>query len=108
MYDKIGLRSPHRKHINMRMKDGTCYNGTIVGGERNGFGVYRGIPLMYGVVRDSGEELVHWMEYCGEWQDDKPHGFGILRNVSGDGNFRIVFEGSWLRAIPESSAFYGM
>jgi hypothetical protein len=97
-----------RRHTHLRMKDGTTYNGTIVGGERNGLGLFRGVPLMYGVVRGTGEELVHWTEYYGEWKDDMPHGFGILRNVSGDGNVRNVFEGSWLKGIPESSAFYGL
>jgi hypothetical protein len=101
-------RSTFGKHTNLRMKDGTTYNGTIVAGERNGFGLFRSTPLMYGVVRSSGEELIHWTEYYGEWRDDMPHGFGILRNVSGDGNVRNVFEGSWLKGLPESSAFYGL
>jgi hypothetical protein len=97
------------KHVNLRMKDGTTYNGTIVCGERNGLGLFRSTPLIYGAVRSkTGEELIHWTEYYGEWRDDMPHGFGILRNVSGDGNVRNVFEGSWLKGIPESSAFYGL
>lgn len=97
-----------QRHVQMRMKDGTSYEGTIIGSERSGWGLYRSTPLMYGVMRNSGNELIHWTEYYGEWKDDKPHGFGILRNVSGDGHVRNVFEGSWLRGIPESSAFYGL
>ena len=95
-------------HANFRMKDGGSYEGTIVQGERSGYGLYRSEPLMYGVVRSSGEELVHWTEYFGEWLHDKPHGRGILRNVSGDGQIRQIFEGAWLKGIPESSAFFGL
>ena len=96
------------KHANFRMKDGGSYEGTIVQGERSGYGLYRSDPLMYGIVRSSGKELVHWTEYCGEWLHDKPHGYGILRNVSGDGEIRQIFEGAWLKGIPESSAFFGL
>lgn len=106
--ESIPGRANCRKHANLRMKDGTTYNGTIVAGERNGFGLFRSTPLMYGVFRSSAEELIHWTEYYGEWKDDMPHGFGILRNVSGDGNVCNVFEGSWLKGIPESSAYYGL
>ena len=95
-------------HANFRMKDGGSYEGTIAQGERSGYGLYRSEPLMYGVVRSSGEELVHWTEYCGEWLHDKPHGRGILRNVSGDGQIRQIFEGAWLKGIPESSACFGL
>jgi len=108
-YDrKLVTEFSYKSHCNMRMKSGDTYYGTIANGERNGYGLYRSEPLMYGVVRSSGKELVHWTEYYGEWLHDKPHGRGVLRNVSGDGEIRVIFEGAWLKGVPESSAFFGL
>jgi hypothetical protein len=78
-------------HTHVRMQNGDIYKGTIIRGQRSGYGVYR-------VVGEDprAQELVNWTEYEGEWRNDKPNGYGIMRHMRGDGLVRIIHDGEWI------------
>jgi hypothetical protein len=80
-------------HTHMGMPNGDIYRG-----ERSGYGLYRTVPYLYGVVGEntSAQELVNWTEYDGEWRNDKPNGYGILRLMRGDGLVRVIHDGEWI------------
>jgi len=88
-------------HTKMRCFDGSNYTGGIDRfGMRKGHGVWRSNIYIYGVVGEiettSAEALLHWMEYSGEWWNDKPRGFGILTQCRGDGSRQKIFQGDWM------------
>lgn len=85
-------------HTRMRMQNGDFYKGTLIQGEKSGYGLYRTVPYLYGVVGENqtAEQLVNWTEYNGEWRNDKPNGYGILRLMRGDGLVRVIHDGEWI------------
>ncbi len=91
-------------------KDKSFYKGNLDrAGLRSGSGVFCTSPSFYGefdavVDTEAYNSLIRWTEYEGNWLNDKPHGFGILRKVRGNGFVQELFVGHWrngnqLRAI---------
>ena len=44
--------------------------------------------------------MLTWMEYKGEWCNDKPCGYGIIKRYRGDGTSKIIYEGEWTNGEP--------
>ena len=82
----------------MKMKNGRFYKGTLIRGQRSGYGLCRSEPYFFGVIdqNTNTQSLVHWTEYEGDWRYDKPHGFGILRKMRGDGLVTLIYQGEWI------------
>jgi hypothetical protein len=82
----------------MKMKNGGFYKGTLMRGQRSGYGLSRSEPYFYGVIGENTntQSLVHWTEYEGDWCYDKPHGFGLLRQMRGDGLVTLIYQGEWI------------
>ena len=86
----------------VKLVDGSMYQGDLDRfGMRTGlYGFWRSNMYISGVVGDieqtSAEALTHWLEYSGEWWNDKPRGFGILTRCRGDGSREKLFQGDWM------------
>lgn len=87
----------------MTYNDGSVYKGDIDRfGKRSGFGTYRA-PIVFKKFEDSTTTLssmLTWMEYKGEWCNDKPCGYGIIKRYRGDGTSKIIYEGEWINGEP--------
>jgi len=81
----------------IKMKNGNVYKGTLIRGLRSGYGLCCSEPYFYGVMDENTntQSLIHWTEYKGDWRYDKPHGFGILRQMRGDGLVTLIYQGEW-------------
>ena len=82
--------------------DGSIYTGQIDRfGKRTGMGTLRTPIFFYGVIEDENKaSIINWMEYNGEWADDKPSGEGIARRYRGDGTYTILYNGIWANGAP--------
>ena len=85
-------------HTTMKMKNGRFYKGTLIRGQRSGYGLCRSEPYFFGVIGENAniQSLIHWTEYEGDWRCDKPHGFGLLRQMRGDGQVTLIYQGEWI------------
>ena len=85
----------------MTYNDGSVYKGDIDRfGKRSGFGTYRA-PIVFKKFEDSTttttttttpaySSMLTWMEYKGEWCNDKPCGYGIIKRYRGDGTSKAL------------------
>ena len=87
----------------MTYNDGSVYKGNLDRfGKRTGFGTFRA-PIS---VEQSDNpfsnysSLITWMEYKGEWNNDKPSGYGIVKRYRGDGTSTIIYDGVWANGEP--------
>lgn len=91
----------------MKLSDGSNYTGNLDRfGRRIGFGTWRSPSRIYDYI--GNQPQLSWTEYYGEWRNDKPNGFGEMRNIQGDGTVRTTYEGEWINGTPISSAFCGL
>lgn len=86
----------------LKYLDGSIYKGQLDRyGKRFGTGTMRNPMCIYGVYDPANTAaLVHWMEYSGEWCNNLPNGYGIVRKYRGDGTCTIVHEGEWVNGQP--------
>ena len=86
----------------LKYDDGSFYKGHLDRfGKRIGSGTLRTPIYIYGVVTPScPTSILNWMEYKGEWQNDKPAGFGTARRYRGDGTSTILYKGVWANGDP--------
>ena len=86
----------------MKYADGSIYTGQLDRfGNRVGSGTLRAPIYFYGAIEDENTaSIVNWMEYKGEWADDKPSGEGVARRYRGDGTYTILYNGIWAKGCP--------
>lgn len=86
----------------MKYADGSNYTGQLDRfGNRTGSGTLRTPIYFYGAIEDENTaSIVNWMEYKGEWADDKPSGEGVVRRYRGDGTYTILYNGIWAHGCP--------
>ena len=66
-------------------------------GRRTGHGVFRYPTLIYGLGERNHPTIISWFEYCGEWRDDLPNGYGYATRFSCDGySIASVERGIWV------------
>lgn len=85
--------------------DGSSYTGNLDRfGKRTGRGTFRSPIYFYGsfdvLNKDSAATIVNWMEYYGEWRNDKPNGWGIVKSYRGNGLSTTKYEGIWANGEP--------
>jgi hypothetical protein len=82
--------------------DGSTYKGNLDRfGKRTGTGRFRTPIYIYGAYDISkASTLLNWMEYNGEWCNDKPCGWGIVKRHRGDGTTTTTYEGVWANGSP--------
>ena len=83
--------------------DGSIYKGNVArNGERVGFGTLRTPIYLYGVLdsKNPSSSIVNWMEYVGEWRDNKPCGLGMAKRYRGDTLATILYQGEWANGEP--------
>jgi hypothetical protein len=82
--------------------DGSIYTGQLDRfGNRVGMGTLRTPIYFYGAIEDENTaSIVNWMEYKGEWADDKPSGEGAARRYRGDGTYTVLYNGIWANGCP--------
>ena len=83
-----------------KYSDGSSYTGNLDRfGKRTGRGTFRSPIYFYGSFdidnKASAATIVNWMEYYGEWCDDKPNGWGIVKSRRGNGLSTTKYEGIW-------------
>ncbi len=81
----------------MQYQNGGSYSGELKQGLRHGSGTFKTATYIHGVVGENptAEELIHWTEYTGNWLNDKPHGWGAVKLMRGDGKTIWECEGDW-------------
>jgi hypothetical protein len=86
----------------MKYADGSIYTGQLDRfGKRTGSGTLRAPIYFYGAIEDENTaSIVNWMEYKGEWADDKPSGSGVARRYRGDGTYTVLYNGIWDHGCP--------
>jgi len=86
----------------MKYADGSNYTGQLDRfGNRVGMGTLRTPIYFYGAIEDENKaSIVNWMEYKGEWADDKPSGSGVARKYRGDGTYTVLYNGIWAHGCP--------
>jgi hypothetical protein len=87
----------------VKYADGSIYKGNVArNGERVGFGTLRTPIYLYGVLdsKNPSSSIVNWMEYVGEWRDNKPCGLGMAKRYRGDMLAKIVYQGEWANGEP--------
>ena len=90
---------------NTKYADGSSYTGNLDRfGKRTGRGTFRTPIYFYGsfdvVNKASAATIVNWMEYYGEWRNDKPNGWGIVKSYRGNGLSTTKYEGIWANGEP--------
>jgi hypothetical protein len=82
--------------------NGSNYTGQLDRfGNRVGMGTLRTPIYFYGAIdAENTASIVNWMEYKGEWADDKPNGSGVARRYRGDGTSTILYNGIWAKGDP--------
>jgi len=87
---------------NAKYADGSNYTGNLDRfGKRTGRGTFRAPIYFYGAIEDENTAtIVNWMEYYGEWRNDKPNGWGIAKRHRGDGRSTILYKGVWAHGDP--------
>jgi len=90
----------------MKYADGSNYTGYLDRyGNRTGTGTLRSPIYFYGVVEaENTASIVNWMEYRGEWKNDKPSGQGIARRYHGNGASTVLYNGIWAHGAPINEA----
>ncbi len=101
--------------------DGSVYMGHMCADDgsgetshkRHGRGTLRTPAFVYGEMKnytsDEAAENAHlakWHEYCGMWENDKLHGYGVHVQKSGDGGEILIFEGIWKHGKPVKSVHF--
>ena len=77
---------------NLKYSDGSNYKGLIDRyGKRSGYGRHR-----YPVIGKNET----WMEYYGQWRNDKPNGKGQVKIFHGNLLSSVVYEGDWINGEP--------
>ena len=86
--------------------NGSCYIGEV---SRDGLKHGKGqLTTAATVVNDRDERVTmtefnagtaKWIEYEGEWVNDKMHGPGIMREMRGDGSSIIAYDGVWRNGV---------
>ena len=87
---------------NVKLADGSIYTGNLDRfGKRTGEGTFRHPIYIYGVL-DSAKTtaLIQWMEYRGEWFNDMPGGYGVVKKYRGDGTNQTIYAGAWVNGQP--------
>ena len=86
----------------VKLADGSIYTGYLDRfGKRREMGTLRTPIYFYGAIEDENKaSIVNWMEYHGEWHDDKPNGSGVVRRYRGDGTSIILYNGIWANGCP--------
>ena len=87
----------------VKYADGSIYKGNVArNGERVGFGTLRTPIYLYGVLdsKNPSSSIVNWMEYVGEWRENKPCGLGMAKRYRGDMLAKIVYQGEWANGEP--------
>jgi hypothetical protein len=86
----------------MKLADGSIYTGYLDRfGKRTETGTLRTPIYFYGAIEDENTaSIVNWMEYRGEWHNDKPNGQGIARRYRGNGTSIILYNGIWANGCP--------
>jgi len=91
----------------MKLSDGSTYTGNLDRfGRRIGNGTWRSPSRIYDFIGNTPQ--LSWTEYYGEWRNDKPNGFGEMRNIQADGAARTAYKGAWINGVPLTSAFCGL
>ena len=90
---------------NTKYADGSNYTGNLDRfGKRTGRGTFRSPIYLYGSYdienKASAATIVNWMEYYGEWRNDKPNGWGIVKSYRGNGLSTTKYEGIWANGEP--------
>jgi len=85
--------------------NGSNYTGNLDRfGKRTGRGTFRSPIYFYGSFdvdnKASAATIVNWMEYYGEWCDDKPDGWGSVKRYRGDATTITIYEGVWANGVP--------
>ena len=84
----------------LKYLDGSMYKGLLDRyGRRFGSGTMRK-PLYNAYDPANTSALVQWTEYCGEWRNNLPNGYGVVRKYRGDGTCITVYEGEWINGQP--------
>ena len=86
----------------LKYLDGSIYKGQLDRyGRRFGTGTMRNPMCIYGAYDPANSAaLVHWTEYSGEWRNNLPNGYGVVRKYRGDGTSTIVHQGDWINGQP--------
>ena len=86
----------------LKYLDGSMYKGHLDRyGRRIGTGTMRNPMYIYGVYDPANSAaLIQWMEYSGEWRNNLPNGYGVVRKYRGDGTCTTVHEGEWVNGQP--------
>jgi hypothetical protein len=95
----------------VKFTDASTYQGHLTRhGMRTGFGILCGPPFITREEIDKADASEHinhwmdcWMEYAGEWQDDQPNGYGIVRRVYQDGSYCVESQGTWCDGLPDEN-----
>jgi hypothetical protein len=82
--------------------NGSCYLGEVSpDGLKHGKGQLstraivvntRGVTV---AMSEANAWSAKWIEYEGQWVNDKMHGPGIMREMRGDGSSVIIYDGAW-------------
>ena len=88
---------------NVKHDDGSIYTGYLDRyGKRTGTGTFR-TPINSG-HESTAYPIATWMEYKGEWRNDKPHGMGIARRYRGGTESfcvsTLIYKGIWANGEP--------
>jgi len=83
----------------MRYANGSIYKGSLDRyGNRTGFGILRTCCDDFGTESSGGI----CMEYNGDWCNDKPDGWGVVKRYRGDATPTTIYEGVWNHGKPVS------
>ena len=83
--------------------DGSTYTGYLDRyGKRTGAGTFR--VAIYSTLSSAAYPIATWMEYKGEWLNDKPHGMGVARRYRGGTESfcvsTLIYNGVWANGEP--------
>jgi len=100
--DNLNEPEPEPKEpVTLYNDDGSMYTGHVnETGAKHGQGTLKTEIYITGVVGDENSHLAKWTEFAGNWCDGLMHGHGVMRNMSGNGLIRVVYEGMWDNGVP--------
>ena len=100
--DNLNEPEPEPKEpVTLYNDDGSMYTGHVnENGAKHGQGTLKTEIYITGVVGDENSHLAKWTEFAGNWCDGLMHGHGVMRNMSGNGPIRVVYEGMWDNGVP--------
>jgi hypothetical protein len=103
--DNLNEPEPEPKEpVTLYNDDGSMYTGHVnETGAKHGQGTLKTEIYITGVVGDENSHLAKWTEFAGNWCDGLMHGHGVMRNMSGNGPIRVVYEGMWDNGVPAPS-----